>query len=580
MGTQEVSGKSKAVRTASRRAGEGNDLGFIVVAKNKRGGYQVGLVVVVVVFGGRRERCWEEINTLLSASQRFRRIMARFAQYFFSVFLFFPLPDIAQLKSRRQDFLTRFHFCPWVWAITISLNWKKCIVDWWEKLRKDIEAGPKGPVLKPFRWVLLPLAVLAIVTIFCRLTQFDYEAQKAIYLAGGESWDFGNRFLWRFFYELGTFPGAIVCGAAIVGFVLSLFSEEWKRWRQCFLFVILLGAIGPGVVSNLILKEHWGRPRPREVTGLGGRQAFEPILTYDKSSVGKSFPCGHSTMGYFFVGGFFLLHRYRKRLAFFFLSFGLCLGFFMGLGRMCQGGHFFSDVIWAGAIMYFLSLLLYYDLQLHRGVVRDLVSVKSTPLWTKILVPIVGLAFLVGVMLATPYRQTRLLHLSTEESFGKPLHLNLTLRAGSVSIVAGEVFSIEGEAWGHGVPTSKVAVQFTKSDRGSHTAVNYHERISGRFTEIEQDLLITVPWKNLYQMRIDASDSTVDLILPPESPLQRRLISIGKGNAQINIRTDGADVFLKAEPGKTRPDGGFEVKVQRAFRGKLTLPRLDDSPNS
>jgi lipid A 4'-phosphatase len=32
----------------------------------------------------------------------------------------------------------------------------------------------------------------------------------------------------------------------------------------------------------------------------------------------------------------------------------------MGLGRMVQGGHFLTDVLWAGAITYLAGLVLYY----------------------------------------------------------------------------------------------------------------------------------------------------------------------------------------------------------------------------
>jgi len=38
----------------------------------------------------------------------------------------------------------------------------------------------------------------------------------------------------------------------------------------------------------------------------------------------------------------------------------------MGLGRMIQGGHFASDVIWAGGLIYLIGLILYYLLGLYK----------------------------------------------------------------------------------------------------------------------------------------------------------------------------------------------------------------------
>jgi membrane-associated PAP2 superfamily phosphatase len=42
------------------------------------------------------------------------------------------------------------------------------------------------------------------------------------------------------------------------------------------LFLLLTLAIGPGILANLILKEHWGRSRPIDVTEFGGTDRFTP----------------------------------------------------------------------------------------------------------------------------------------------------------------------------------------------------------------------------------------------------------------------------------------------------------------
>jgi membrane-associated PAP2 superfamily phosphatase len=38
----------------------------------------------------------------------------------------------------------------------------------------------------------------------------------------------------------------------------------------------------------------------------------------------------------------------------------------IGLGRMAQGGHFATDVIWAGGIVYLSGITLYYLLGLYK----------------------------------------------------------------------------------------------------------------------------------------------------------------------------------------------------------------------
>jgi lipid A 4'-phosphatase len=416
-------------------------------------------------------------------------------------------------------------------ALIASLDFKKIKLIW-AGLKSAVEAGPCGPVFRPVRWVVIPLVILGVLTVVARLGDFDLKIEEAIYLAGGNSWDFGNRTLWWFLYEFGTIPAALVCGFALFGFVRGLHNEAFKAWRQCFLFVLLLGLIGPGVVSNLVLKEYWGRPRPREVETMGGRFAFEPVLTIDQSSTGKSFPCGHATMGYFFMGGFFLFRRYRRDWAWFFLIFGLVLGFFMGVARMCMGGHFFSDVVWAGGIIYFVALVLYYDLGLHRGLIRD-PATQKTPRWMQWTIPIGGTALLIGLLLATPYRNIRDYVLLSDHAKSQPLEVHLILKRGSVSVVAGEAFSVKGEAWGHGVPTSKIGVHYVEMDRGESTTVVYKERMSGFFTEVDQILIITIPWQRVNQLIIEADDCEVKVAVP--DPLLKQKIVLNPGNGAITV---------------------------------------------
>ena len=47
-------------------------------------------------------------------------------------------------------------------------------------------------MFRPVRWALIPLFILIFVTVIVRLGNFDFAAQKAIYVAGGDSWEFGN----------------------------------------------------------------------------------------------------------------------------------------------------------------------------------------------------------------------------------------------------------------------------------------------------------------------------------------------------------------------------------------------------
>jgi len=117
--------------------------------------------------------------------------------------------------------------------------------------------------------------------------------------------------------------------------------------RWCFLAAML--AIGPGLVANVILKDNWGRARPRHVVEFGGTKQFTPALLPARECVRNcSFVSGEASSAFApFFAAALLLPQLRIAL----LAGGLLSGLAAGLIRMSQGGHFLSDVLFAGIFM-------------------------------------------------------------------------------------------------------------------------------------------------------------------------------------------------------------------------------------
>ena len=46
--------------------------------------------------------------------------------------------------------------------------------------------------------------------------------------------------------------------------------------RLIFLLLLVTLALAPGLLANLLLKEHWHRPRPIDVAQFGGDEHFRP----------------------------------------------------------------------------------------------------------------------------------------------------------------------------------------------------------------------------------------------------------------------------------------------------------------
>lgn len=451
------------------------------------------------------------------------------------------------------------------------------------RLLVDLAGTPEGARFRPVAEIVLPLVVLALLTWWVRATGFDLGAQQWIHRVGGGSWDLGEHPFWKWLYRAGTVPAAIVVFAATGAWAWSWKRAALRPWRRVLVFVVLAGVIGPGIVTNAILKEYWGRPRPREIVEFGGRSPFEPVLSYDAASEGLSFPCGHATMGFYFLAGYFLLRRHRPGLAQAVLFGGLALGGLMGIARMVQGAHFFSDVVWAAAVCWFVPMGIYHALGLDRRLLREAGTERAMPLGAKLGLSVLALAMLAGVLLATPYEERRVYTLMEDFAEEGPLSVRLILSVGEVEIVPGEAFRIVSEARGHGVPTSKIGRYYEeKALPEGGGAVVYAERISGWFKEVGATLRVELPWERMRRLELKTAEASVGIELGPGP--SKPVLRLMDGKGPVTVDRAGQGIRLEAEgpariegvvPGEPVRGGEgatlYRIDVEEAFEGELRV---------
>jgi lipid A 4'-phosphatase len=118
------------------------------------------------------------------------------------------------------------------------------------------------------------------------------------------------------------------------------------------IFLIATLALGPGLITNLVLKDHWGRPRPIDVQQFGGDYRFKPWWDPRGNCPNNcSFVAGEPSGAFWTLAPAALAPPPLQAAAYGgALAFGVALGAF----RMAAGAHFFSDVVFAGVLMYLL----------------------------------------------------------------------------------------------------------------------------------------------------------------------------------------------------------------------------------
>ncbi len=125
-----------------------------------------------------------------------------------------------------------------------------------------------------------------------------------------------------------------------------------------WLFLLLALLAGPVLMANVVLKDNWHRARPVQVEEFGGASRFTPPLVMSDAKQcdrNCAFVCGDASAGFFLTA--FAYVAQRRRRAIFWAGIGA--GALTGLVRIGQGAHFFSDVVFAGALILAVTAALH-----------------------------------------------------------------------------------------------------------------------------------------------------------------------------------------------------------------------------
>jgi lipid A 4'-phosphatase len=146
----------------------------------------------------------------------------------------------------------------------------------------------------------------------------------------------------------------------VLGYIGLMVGNVWRKHSiiptlttrmLCYLLVIL--ALGPGLVVNTLFKEHWGRARPLQIEAFGGSKQFTPAFVLsDQCQSNCSFVSGDASVG-FYLFGFVMLYGRR------WLWLPLTAGGILGAVRIIQGAHFFSDVLFSAIFTFWVCYFVY-----------------------------------------------------------------------------------------------------------------------------------------------------------------------------------------------------------------------------
>jgi lipid A 4'-phosphatase len=206
------------------------------------------------------------------------------------------------------------------------------------------------------RGVIVALAIATVVgLVFGFFPRLDVDIADLFYDPAAQTFPLRTYAGFRYLREAATWMLVLFIAPA----VLALLVARARRWisARAAIFLILTLALAPGLLANLVLKDHWSRPRPVAITEFGGSEHFVPW--WDPRGECRrncSFVSGEVSSAFWTLAPATLAPPSWRALAY---AAALTFGVGMGLVRMAMGAHFFTDAIFAGVFTFLIIFIVH-----------------------------------------------------------------------------------------------------------------------------------------------------------------------------------------------------------------------------
>ena len=215
--------------------------------------------------------------------------------------------------------------------------------------------------------LLITLAIAAVVgLVFGLYPQFDIAIARPFYGIADVNHNMFAMRLWpnlMLVHMVALRSVFVLVAPAVVAVVIKFVLPRRKMLisGRAAVFLISTMLLGPGLLVNVALKDHWGRPRPIDIAQYGGSQHF--VAWWDPRGdcpANCSFVSGDvSTAAWTLAPAALAPPQWRV------IAYGAAFAFTAAMAavRITAGGHFFTDTVFAGVftflIIWFMHGLLY-----------------------------------------------------------------------------------------------------------------------------------------------------------------------------------------------------------------------------
>jgi len=208
--------------------------------------------------------------------------------------------------------------------------------------------------------LVVALSLAAVVgVVFALHPEFDIAISRLFY--DPDRHDFPLRFvpLLNAVREGSRWIVAALVAPAVLALAGKLIRPRRRMLisARAVLFLLSTLALGPGLLVNVTLKDYWPRSRPIDVPAFGGAERFvswwDPRGACPKNC---SSVAGEASGAFWTLAPAALAPLPWRPLAY---AGAIAFGAVVGTLRIAFGGHFFTDVAFAGVLMFVLIWIVH-----------------------------------------------------------------------------------------------------------------------------------------------------------------------------------------------------------------------------
>jgi membrane-associated PAP2 superfamily phosphatase len=210
------------------------------------------------------------------------------------------------------------------------------------------------------------LATVIISGVFMAFPALDLAVSELFYVKG-RGFPLEINPFWSLVRDVGQYAttSALIAVIALLVAKIVLPARPMVIPPRVLLFLASTQILGPGLLVNGILKEYWGRARPRQTDLFGGRNPFSsPWEIADGCQNNCSFVSGEASSSFWLIAFVFVVpERWRVKV----LAITLIIASILSALRVAFGGHYLSDVLIAWGLTLIVILVMRHALLIRPG---------------------------------------------------------------------------------------------------------------------------------------------------------------------------------------------------------------------